>query len=57
MKEELNYVQSKIEALEKDHITLVKEVYDKPLDEHEMALQEFIITDFNRTKLASMMSK
>ena len=27
---------------------------NKPLGEHEMALQEFIITGFNMTKLASM---
>lgn len=29
-------------------------MFDKPIDEHEMALQDFIITGFNRTKLASM---
>lgn len=27
---------------------------NKSIGEHEMALQEFIITDFNMTKLASM---
>lgn len=27
---------------------------DKPLDEYERALQEFVITDFNRTKLVSI---
>lgn len=35
-------------------IALVKEVSDKPLDKHEMALQEFIMNGFNRTKFASM---
>lgn len=54
LKEELNNVQSKKEFLEKDHIALVKEVYDKPLDDHEMALQEFILNGFNRTKLDCM---
>lgn len=54
MKEELNFVQNKNEALEKDHIALVKEVYDKPFNEHEMHLQEFIINGFNITKLSSM---
>lgn len=53
LKEELNYVQNKNEALENDHIAIVKEVSDKRHDEHEMALQEFIINGFNRTKLAA----
>lgn len=54
LKGELNFVQSKNEALEKDNIFLVYEVFDKPLDEHEMALQEFIINGFNRFKLTPM---
>lgn len=29
-------------------------MFDKPIDEHEMALRKFIITGFNRTKLPSM---
>lgn len=54
MKVELKYSQNKNESLERDNIALVKEVSDKPLDEHETTLQKFIITSFNRTKLASM---
>lgn len=54
LKEESHYVQNENDALEKDHIALVKEVSDKPVDEYEMALQEFIINGFNKTKLASM---
>lgn len=52
LKEELNSVQNKNNALDKDHIALVKEVSIKPLDDHEMALQEFVINDFNKTKLS-----
>lgn len=54
MKDELKSAQSKDEVLEKDHIALVKEVSDKPLDDHEMTLQKCLINDFNRTKHASM---
>lgn len=54
LKDELKYSQNKKEALDIDHIALVKEVSDKPIDNHEMNLQEFIITGFNKTKLASM---
>lgn len=54
MNEELNYVQNKNEALEKDHIALVKEVADKPLDEPKMAIQEYTINGFNIIELASV---
>lgn len=54
LKDELKSSQNKNEALERDHIALVKEISDKPLDECEMALQKFIITGLNRTKLTSM---
>lgn len=32
----------------------MNKMYDKPLSEHEMGLQEFIITGFEINKLASM---
>lgn len=54
LKKELNFFQNKNEAQKNYHISLVKEVPDKPLDKHQMDLQEFIINDFNITKLASM---
>lgn len=54
LKDELKSSQNKNEALERDHISLVKEVSDKLLDEREMTLLDFIITDFNKIKLASI---
>lgn len=54
MKEEIRFVQNKNEALEKGHIAHVKDVSDKPLDEHEITLQEFIPSGLKRTKLAYM---
>lgn len=53
MKEELKASQDKIESLERDH-TALENKDDKPLNEHEMTLQEFITTGLERTKLASM---
>lgn len=44
----------KNEALERYHISLVKEMSDKPFDEREITLQKFIRVGFNKTKLASM---
>lgn len=52
MKDELKSSQNKIEALERDHISLVLEMSDKPLYGCEMDLQEFIISGFNIIKLA-----
>ena len=54
LKDELKASQKKIVSLERDHIAQVNKVSDKPLSEHEMALQEFIIYGFKITKLASM---
>lgn len=54
MKEELKSSQDKIESLEKDHIAQLKEMTDKSPSEHEMALQNFIMTGLERTKLASI---
>lgn len=51
---ELKSSENENEALERDRLALVKEVSHKPIDEHEMSLQKFIINGFNRTKLASM---
>lgn len=45
-------IQRKNEALEKYHITIVKEESDKPLDEHEMGPQEVLINGFNNSKPA-----
>ncbi|XP_050889937.1 uncharacterized protein LOC127095267 [Lathyrus oleraceus] len=54
LKDELKFVQNKKEALEKDRIGLVKEMSNKPLDECELALKEFLINGFNRNKIASI---
>lgn len=54
LKDELKASQKKTESLERDHMAQVNKVCDKPLREHEMDLQKFIITGFERTKLASM---
>lgn len=54
LKEELKSSQNKVESLERDHIAQVNKMPDKPLSEHEMALQDFTITDIERTKLDSM---
>lgn len=54
LKDELKESQKKTESLERDHIAQVNKVYDKPLSEHGMDLQGFIITGFEITKLASM---
>lgn len=54
MKDELRFSKYKIDKLETYHITLIKDITDKPLEEYELALQEFFIISFNRTKLASM---
>lgn len=54
LKEELKISQNKVESLEKDHITLVNKICDKNLSEHDIALRDFIITNLERTKLASM---
>lgn len=54
IRDELNISKDKIEKLERDQITLIKDISDKPLDKYELALQEFIISGFERTKLASM---
>lgn len=54
LKEELNSVQNKNEAVERDHSAHVKIVSDKILDKHEITLQEFILTGLERTKLVSM---
>lgn len=32
----------------------MKSIYDKPLDKNELALQDFIISGYERTKLVSM---
>lgn len=53
-KDELKAYQKNIESLERDHIAQVNKVFDKPLSENEMTFQEFIITGFERVKLASM---
>lgn len=54
LKEELKISQNKVETFEKDHITLVSKLSDKNLNEHELALQDFIMTGLERTKLASI---
>lgn len=54
LKEELNSYQNKIESLERDHIAQVNKVLDKPLSEHEISFQDFIMTGFGRTKISSM---
>ncbi|XP_050888609.1 sugar transporter ERD6-like 6 [Lathyrus oleraceus] len=46
--------QNKVKTLEKDHITLVNKLSDKNLNEHEIDLQDFIMTGIERTKLASI---
>lgn len=53
-KDELKSIQNKNEALQKDHISLLKEVSNKPLDEREMDNQESLMNGFNTIKLASM---
>lgn len=54
LKYELKASQKKIESLERDHISQVNKVSNKPLSENEMALQEFIIYGFKINKLASI---
>lgn len=54
MKYELKASQNKTKYLERNHIAQVNKVYDELLSEHEMTLQQFIITCFERTKLAFM---
>lgn len=53
LKEELKSYQDKIESLEKDHISQIKEISHKPLSEHEKYLQYFTITGLERTKTTS----
>lgn len=53
-KDEPKSIPNQNEALKKEHITLVKEVSDTTLDEHEMVFQEFLINGFDITKHASM---
>lgn len=53
LKDELK-ASKKTEYIVRDHISQVNKVFDKTLSEHEMTLQEFIITSFERTKLAFM---
>ncbi|XP_050916206.1 uncharacterized protein LOC127131326 [Lathyrus oleraceus] len=52
--DELNLSKDKIGKLERDQISLIKYISNKPLDNYESTLQEFVISDFNITKLASM---
>lgn len=54
IRDELKSFKDKIEKLERDYIALINNMSDKPLHKHELALQEFIIYGFERTKLASM---
>lgn len=54
MRSELNFSKNKIQKLERNQIALIKDMYDNPLNEYELALQEFVITGFNRTKFPSM---
>lgn len=54
LKDKLKSSQNKNEALERDCIALIKENSNKPLHKREMSLQEFIITGFTKTKLASL---
>lgn len=51
---ELKYSQNKIKSLEKYHISQVNKVSDKYLSEHEIDLQDFIVTGLERKKLASI---
>ena len=53
-KEELKMSRKKLESLEKDHKALLDKASDKSIDRHEIALQSFITTCLERTKLASM---
>ncbi|XP_050888860.1 uncharacterized protein LOC127094028 [Lathyrus oleraceus] len=52
LKEELKIPQNKVENLDKEHITLVNKLSNKNLNEHEIDLQDFIMTGIERTKLA-----
>lgn len=53
LKQELKISQNKVETLEKDHIILINKA-DKNLSEQEIALQDFIITGLERTKITSI---
>lgn len=54
IKDELSFSKDNIEIIKRGHICFVKDMSGKPLNEYELALQEFVIVDFNRTKLSSM---
>ena len=54
IRDELNFYKDKIEKLERDQIYLIKDMFDKPLDKYELSIQEFVISAFRITKLASM---
>lgn len=51
---ELKYFQIINEYLEKSQVAQVKKMSNKPPDEHEVALQEFVVNGFDRTKHASI---
>lgn len=38
---ELNFSKNKIKKLERDQISLIKDMFDKPLNKYEFAIQEF----------------
>lgn len=54
LKDDLNLSKEKIEKFEKEQITSIKDMSDKPLDKNELALQDFIIYGSEKPKLASM---
>ena len=54
LKEELKSTQSKNETHEREHIAPVRDVSDKVINNHEIALQGFILTGLEIGKLASM---
>lgn len=54
IKYKLKFYKDKVHDLDRDYNALVNHMCDKPPDEKEMTLREFIIIGYDRTKLASM---
>lgn len=54
LKDELNLFKEKFENLEKEQLASMKYMSDKYLDKNELALQDVIISGYDRIKLASI---
>lgn len=46
IREELNFSKDKIEKIERDQISLIKYMFENPLDKYELDLQECVISGF-----------